>query len=1032
MDSTQFISLLRPSREGRSIVSCAIAPTGDVYATGDDRGEVHVQRLGQTDSLTFRLGESPVVGLRFTDAGRRVIAVTSEGTVSDLRGGGEIVELGRASAELVSAAVSQDGRMVATAGQGGAELWVLSVGTAHMVCQLGVPALSCDLSGRTAAIGLLDGRFGWLSRDGSFRPSARALPTPVTAVAMTSDAGRLVAASWDGSLVLWNSGREVTSTVRGEGSRPGTTCLAANWQTRILATGSADGIIDILAPSSAGESNHQLDRGEPVVCLTRRGRANEVVAVHPDGEVEVRSLKTGETVEPRRSAGAFGAENWVSSRLPERHFAPVSLTRIQAAPKTRIADRLDLEGLLGCAPEVPPFEELALKGVSQQDYAEIIAAVKADASMEAEAESRSRERVLNAGLSDDRGCMMDAAEPLVQGSVYDLLVQIGLPWPGRTSIVRGRSSFREDVFGDDEAGHRIQAVLVGEALTRSSVVGWMWVPRLHGGSFPIVDGRKQGSAGPVRLRFSAPLLPDGMADGRAFGRLNLYYENNLLQSASVNLAVVRELGVRPAEPSALRVDFALTGDFADVKERYAERRLSFGHDDLKRVHSVNVSVTMNSDPDGQGQRLIIKHDPALPPAAIVYNPQNADETLKQARTALFGCFRMSDDHGDVIPDSEGLGPGNGKSKEQFIADLRRMAWLGQVLRTIVVGSARPEAPSSGAPTPDQIEWRLSLAKSLRSGSVIQISRTEMVPEAFVFPWGLVYEHPSLSPTPATWRVCDVLQEWDENGVWQGKVLSACPHQEEDWHANDVLCPYGFWGLKHIIEQPLAALPSERDKTGAPGKLDATQLVVGIGATTDPKFGSAIASHLQSLQRALPGALILPTAGPADSWSELCEVVGGDPSPTMLYLLCHGGWDGHSLPLLGIGLPGGGSDAWFNPSQVDQWVELGVSKAWWKDGDHRALVFLNGCHTAELAPGQMLNFASAFGHAGAGAVIGTEVSMLVETAVDIGDRLIRKIANRPDGIPMGQAMREVRWEMAGKGNLLGLAYTPYGIADFSLY
>ena len=92
-----------------------------------------------------------------------------------------------------------------------------------------------------------------------------------------------------------------------------------------------------------------------------------------------------------------------------------------------------------------------------------------------------------------------------------------------------------------------------------------------------------------------------------------------------------------------------------------------------------------------------------------------------------------------------------------------------------------------------------------------------------------------------------------------------------------------------------------------------------------------------------------------------------------------------------------------------------------------MIFINGCHTTNLTPGEVVNFVTAFGFAGAAGVIGTEVSVLANVAVEIAESMFEKVVG-PARMPVGQAMYQTRWELANKGNLLGLAYTLYCLAN----
>ncbi len=72
--------------------------------------------------------------------------------------------------------------------------------------------------------------------------------------------------------------------------------------------------------------------------------------------------------------------------------------------------------------------------------------------------------------------------------------------------------------------------------------------------------------------------------------------------------------------------------------------------------------------------------------------------------------------------------------------------------------------------------------------------------------------------------------------------------------------------------------------------------------------------------------------------------------------------------------------------------------------------------------------TSFNYAGASGLLGTEVSVQPSVAFEVAERLLEKILHK---VPIGQAMYETRWELANKGNLLGLAYTMYSLADLHI-
>jgi hypothetical protein len=157
------------------------------------------------------------------------------------------------------------------------------------------------------------------------------------------------------------------------------------------------------------------------------------------------------------------------------------------------------------------------------------------------------------------------------------------------------------------------------------------------------------------------------------------------------------------------------------------------------------------------------------------------------------------------------------------------------------------------------------------------------------------------------------------------------------------------------------------------------------------------------------------------------------APEIVYFLCHGEYDEVERDeYLSIGpRDDANQHRIYNTKTLAQWARDPVYgpdlDAWEERGP---LVFINGCHTADLRPGKIVSFATTFSDLGANGVLGTEVSVTLPVAIEAAESLLEKVGP-PSFMPVGKALRLVRWELTNKGNLLGLAYTLYGLSDLKL-
>src|SRR6202011_1800443 len=109
---------------------------------------------------------------------------------------------------------------------------------------------------------------------------------------------------------------------------------------------------------------------------------------------------------------------------------------------------------------------------------------------------------------------------------------------------------------------------------------------------------------------------------------------------------------------------------------------------------------------------------------------------------------------------------NGKSKEEFLFDLRALSKFGARLFDIATDQVNV-ADEELQPR----EWTRALRQTLSEASLIQIARTGRC--EYAFPWSLVYDIPMPGPD---FKFCEVTDEWDSNGTRMRTTNHAsCPY-----------------------------------------------------------------------------------------------------------------------------------------------------------------------------------------------------------------------------------------------------------------
>lgn len=646
------------------------------------------------------------------------------------------------------------------------------------------------------------------------------------------------------------------------------------------------------------------------------------------------------------------------------------------------------------------------------------------------------ERLLNASFAEANGADQPADTALTAGGAYDLLVDVGPRREDTLVTFTPQAFFPFKALDPELDGYLIDVLFVSDDFTPATVSTQMWVPRMAGTSRPIVNGKLQ-APGPVALRLTAPAVDPEAADGvrRAYGRLNLYYENNLLQSALVNAAVSAQPGAALAEDAHLRidVDFVLTATYAEL-QALKTRQVHFVAEGDPGEHPVGVSLLMNDSGRGDHRIVVKAHQNGSETPDLVgytpYDPLAASETLLAARSTLFDCYFERDEFG-AVTDAQRKGPPafnnkNGKSRVSFRRDLIMLAMLGSQLFNQAFKGVNLDGMDF-----TEAEWIRNLRRATEDSKVIQVARVKSA--NYVFPWALIYDPPLNDSEEGEWVVCDILaEEWAEDGTRkqpEGTLRTRCKYH--DRHTENTICPYNFWGLKHIIEEPQSLHGSSTinavgRRVHYKDKLDLT-----IGITQDTDIVDKIMAHLDKMAQMSDIRFVSPQ--PATGWKSLRPNLR---APEIVYFLCHGEADEQNQldsAYLSIGPRDDDPDhRIYAGSTIGSWsVNMTANgpdvDAWKKQ---RPLIFINGCHTNGLRPGHIVSFAATFVGMGACGVLGTEVRVPISVATEVAESFFSKIAP-PQRVSVGEALRQIRWELANKGNLLGLAYSLYGLADLQI-
>ncbi len=491
------------------------------------------------------------------------------------------------------------------------------------------------------------------------------------------------------------------------------------------------------------------------------------------------------------------------------------------------------------------------------------------------------------------------------------------------------------------------------------------------------DGCAARTAGGRKYLYFFLRAPVGKPVARA--RIGYYYRNHLIQSQILHADVGATEGSYYVE-----VDYTLSESLVGLDVLPARPQ---------------VSIVANHNGDGKHQIVIRSSDET---GEVLGRPCTY-EVDEYAVGRLIEAMRAVLRKAGVAPVQKR------RRRDQLVRDLSALAPFGWQLWNAIV-----------APRFHDLYDVLDRYESV----VMQVSRPAT--SSYAFPWGLIYDIPLISD--AELQICPLVDRWDGVADMVSRGLRRCP-EAPNGHDENTLCPFGFWGYRYPIEQLSS---TDRPVTEIPVPRDDVFDVVAI--ETERGVNPAdLAVHIGALRRLLLSEFPSARLREARNRAAARELLGRDTP--LVYFYCHGERPGVGDP----GVPsairreqtylGIDKNEKLTPTDISGWVvqwrrEEG-RKVWDKV---RPLIFINACHSAEINPDTLVSYLDAFvGTAHAAGVIGTEVRVDQRLAMDVAVEFLGRLFQ---GWTVDHALHAVRLDYLASGNLLGLVYTPYCMADLS--
>jgi hypothetical protein len=562
-------------------------------------------------------------------------------------------------------------------------------------------------------------------------------------------------------------------------------------------------------------------------------------------------------------------------------------------------------------------------------------------------------RVVNTWFADRGEVPVPPRHALAANTLYLLGVNIGAPDKEKTNVVTEQPEIAPKIIA--------AALASGEDL----------VLRVDSEDFYVrvreqtVNLPQRGDTAPVHFQIVTPVQT-----GVSHLRLGVYLRGNLVQSYQVYARIAPTQGEIPAEG-------------VDGWWSACEYTLSMDLNDVQGLTSRDVCVWFGAGKEG-AHRAGVRAAGLDAGPALEVDPVLRRSALERYRELLYdACFEEKPgDQGEEVRREYRYHPDHTpRDPETFRETLLDLVELGQMLYQRVFGTRE------GQRVADAIR---QVEKNQVGGPlVVQIARMSL---DATFPWAVLYDRP-LHYHPGSNEIC---QEFLKG--------SDC---SKNCSKNDLnlVCPYGFWGFRYIIEQPLrppgsfSSVATELSVEGSPRMT----LVYGSDLELTEKHSKAVSDVLGSQ------AQVVTPKGTTELVKEI------ECGPAVVYFYCHGGNKPYRHWLvLDKGDP-----------LVPTYLHDGLCEAW---SGGAPLFVLNGCHTGKFDPSTILSFVHRLGTLGAGGVIGTEVMIHEYLGSAFGEFLFKHLVQ---GGQVGQIVYDFRRELLISRNLLGLVYVPYCYVDLRI-
>lgn len=634
-------------------------------------------------------------------------------------------------------------------------------------------------------------------------------------------------------------------------------------------------------------------------------------------------------------------------------------------------------------------------------------------------------RLTNIWITDDTVTpphLISQSDPLIKLKLYDLHLQIGPPKEGALVSERFDEELLKQVFEKQDevdldvmffSTHQDFKIESPNAAVNNVIE--KTDPDSHSGVHVKMRLPKIGSSDEVHIKITPLKL------GPCRIRTCIYYGNVMLQSVLLETIVVNSVAeVSKDTPDEFAItsrntDYLATIDFALLNELPQSSLNLFSNHDATGTHWIGAF----SSGDTSAFQLKSGTMRTFDEATLNNNAENIRTVLMKIEGE--GSYKF----GTALP----VNDQDIERREGYFRDLAIRGW--RLFHPLFV--------VDGADDEDNAKRLQDFRNTTKDSHIVSIARCGT--DSATIPWAALYSN-SIDPGKSDQiKLCEVFKKQLAANKWTGTELTekhdllddpkACRSQADCPLNTDkkklTVCPFGFWGYIHQVEQPLQAvkptpageIPKELadydfGQTSFINCSNDSQVKVGMGAY--PGIPDVV-PHSEEIRLLKKNPEIgFQYSDERDGILKMFEAGGQH----FYYFYCHGDvLEAEKLFRLKVGplqKPGYIESASLDPDDIS-----------WQAP--KPLFIMNGCETMAVTPDLTHGFLHTLKSLGAAGVIGTEIKVWTQLARPFGVRLLSYMLQ---GMSVGEAFLEARKYLLRQLNPLGLVYSYYAPATLHLH